>query len=100
MKLDTLFKRINNDIFNGELETPIFAYTYDVSMFGFHTNWEGTHIICIQPEMPWFLSATTMAHEMIHQWQYDNGLKRNHKKPFKKMARKIENYYNLREDSL
>jgi len=100
MKLDTLFKRINRDIFKGELEIPMFAVHYDISMLGFHTNWEGQHIISIMDEMPWFMSATTMAHEMIHQWQYDNGHKRNHKKRFIKMARKIEKYYNLREDTI
>ena len=100
MKLDTLFKRVNKDIFRGELETPIFVYGYDVSTFGFHTIWEGQHIICIQDELPWFFGATTMAHEMVHQWQYDNGIKLNHGQQFKKMARKIETYYNLREDTI
>ena len=100
MKLDTLFKRINKDIFNNELETPIFALHYDASMYGFHTVWDGQNVISLMAELDWFYSATSLAHEMIHQWQYEKGYKRNHKRRFKKMARKIEKYYNLREYSI
>ena len=100
MKLDTLFNRINKDIFNNELEIPIFTYHYDPSMYGYHTAWSGQQFISILPELPWFLSAATMAHEMIHLWQSENGYKRNHGKRFKKYARKMEKYYNLRKGSI
>ena len=100
MKLDTLFRKLNREIFNNELELPIFSLHYDVSMYGFHTIWDGQNIISIMAELDWFYSSTTLAHEMIHQWQFENGYKRDHKKRFKKIARKIEKTYKLRKGDI
>ena len=79
---------------------PIFALHYEPSMYGFHTRWDGQHIISLRAEDDFYTHSRTLAHEMIHQWQLDNGYKRNHGKRFKKMARKIENYYNIREGDI
>jgi len=100
LRMDRLWSRVNKDIFNGELDKPIFALHYDPSMYGYHTVWGGQHIISLQAEMKYFRNATTMAHEMIHQWQYDNGLKRNHGKQFKKMAKKIARYYRIKDKAI
>lgn len=37
----------------------------------------------------------TFAHEMIHAWQSENNLKRNHGKEFNKWVKYILEYYNL-----
>lgn len=95
-----LFEQINYDIFCNELDTPIFLTHYDDSYYGSFTVWEGLEIISLQADMDFFTGIATLAHEMIHQWQAENGYKLKHGFKFKAMTKQIENFYNLKKGEI
>lgn len=95
MQIKDIFEQINYDIFGGELDMPIFITHYYDDDHGYYIRYEGLDIISIRADEDYFTGVTTLAHEMIHLWQEENGLKTNHGYKFKMMARTIENFYNL-----
>lgn len=98
--INDLFDLINYDIFGNELDQPIFILHYDSTYYGGYIQWEGTDIITLYVDMDFFTGATTLAHEMIHQWQAENSYKLNHGFKFKAMAKQIENFYNLKKGDI
>lgn len=84
------FYEINRDVFDGELDTPYF-YVSDFTWFGQYWYEKGKHNIALRY---WYKNEDeffgTLAHEMVHQWQKQNGHKLNHGKRFKKKCKKVE----------
>jgi len=99
--MKSIFKEINCDIFNGELEMPIFsAYEYDAyGAYSFCYNQDYINInidLCISYD----IIFATIAHEMCHMAQYHIQGKRwsrlkYHGLDFTKEAKKVSKFYNI-----
>lgn len=108
--INTIFKQINYDIFGDQL------YPIEIILFECIENQEAyglfvtddiideddfAHIV-IHNDLTWFDGWCTIAHELIHykMWSDFDDKWEGHGKTFKKHARRIEKFYNLKTGTI
>ena len=108
-ELKRMFKEINNDIFGGVLDKPQFLCSHDGAVYGWwwcSDRYGNDSIININPIYchDHMTAFCTMAHEMCHYADYlfyRNSWKRlTHRGNFAKLAKEIEDFYNLPRGSV
>jgi hypothetical protein len=109
-KLLRLFNRINKDIFDSELCTPhieainfmqmtginkvFFANKYKHGIEGITVDMGKGHVsVAVLAGVTPILFINTFIHEIIHVWQLENNLPLNHRKHFKKLCIRANQYY-------
>ena len=94
-QLHRWFHQINKDIFNGELPTPrITAVSLPQEYLGFcDEKSNGKYELIVSDAYMDGMQLSTLAHEMIHLWQFENGLTTSHGKEFKQWAKLFKVHY-------
>lgn len=104
-QIKQMFREINDDIFNGQLDMPKFIYWHD-NCYGHYTGIFGIDIICLSPILchDYETIFGTLAHEMAHMADYTlNGTKWKkirHGAKFKKICREISDFYDFPLDKI
>ena len=93
-----LFEKVNKELFNNELETPLIKTINMVEMVGLSLmhfdklipfegitiHQYGREFVAIQESLTGDEAFFCMVHEMVHVWQAQNNMPLDHKKEFKK----------------
>jgi predicted SprT family Zn-dependent metalloprotease len=99
--LNKIYDEINADIFGGVLDRPLIVCMNDGAHYGWYYGWDSA-ILNINPVYcaDYALTFGTMAHEIIHQFQFFENKRLTHGKFFYKMALEIETFYQLPKGSI
>lgn len=91
-KLHKHFKAINELVFNGCLPKPKILWCYvPEGYLGFCDEKKpGKYNVILSDRMDDECAVATLAHEMIHMWQFEMGLSTAHDKEFRKWARRCK----------
>jgi len=101
-----IFNEINSDIFADSLDIPEFLFLDDSENYGWYIQYHTKDFININPKycLTYIHIFGTIAHEMIHLWQYTIENKHwkqvGHRLDFRKKALEIENFYKLEWDTV
>lgn len=75
-KLQYWWRGFNDAVFGGELKPIKIVYGYaEGGMWGWFTS---DRLIIISDRIDGEDSMATLLHEMVHQWQFENGLELDH----------------------
>lgn len=90
------FRNINRNVFNNELRMPSFRLVYTKAFWGECAGEPGDVTKCTIKMNKSFLSKRlfiyTMAHEMVHQWEWLNNENMTHGPAFFQWRKQLEQY--------
>lgn len=102
--IEKIAAEIISDIWDDSIEIPVFSTTYNMGADYAGITWEHENTVFIDFNFAWISEENHMfaliAHELIHAWQFENGIaepeKGGHGKTFKKWAKEIGEFYNIK----